>query len=267
MQVTGAEMVFGGLAASPEAPVVLDSFVGARSDRLRNLRLTPGFGLGGKVVATGRPLRVRDYRSARGITHHYDQPVRAEQLRGLLAVPIRSATGVHGVLYAGMRRPTQIGDTVLDRAVDVARGVQQEIAVEAEVRRRLGRTPSEDCGTGVVDERLREVHAELALIRICSSGKARQLIDDLMLRITDATADVEAPTPPAAARPLIVPLTVREKDVITLVAAGHRNAVIGEMLGLTEGTVKAYMLSATRKLGVRNRIEAVNAARRLSLLP
>lgn len=261
MQVTGAEVVFGGLARNPDAPVVLDSFLGARSDELRNLHITTGHGLGGKVVQIGRPLFVKDYHSAKGITRHYDGPVRAEQLRAILAVPIRSATGVHGVIYSAMRRPAQIGERVLDRAVAVARGIQHEIAVEAEVRRRMARLTGES-GPGPVDQRLRDVHTELALIRNGASGRTRELLDDLMHRLAETKAE---PTPQASSP--APNLTPRELDVITMAAAGHRNAAIGELLGLTEGTVKAYLFSATRKLGVRNRMEATVAARRLGLIP
>ena len=268
MQVTGAEVVFGGLARHPDAPVVLDSFLGVRTDGLRNLQLTAGHGLGGKVVQIGRPLHVRDYHSAKGITHHYDQPVRTEQLRAILAVPIRATTGVHGLLYAGMRRPTQIGDRLLTRAMAVARGVQHEIAVEAEVRRRLSRaaTATGELGPGPVDQRLRDVHTELALIRNGASGRTRQLIDDLMHRLSETGTDAAVATSRRGPGK-VATLTPRELDVITLAAAGHRNAAIGELLGLTEGTVKAYLFSATRKLGVRNRVEAAVAARRLGLIP
>jgi DNA-binding NarL/FixJ family response regulator len=214
-------------------------------------------------VQIGRPLQVRDYYSARGITRHYDEPVRSEGLRAILAVPIRSTTGVHGVIYSALRRPAAIGERVLDRAVAVARGIQHEIAVEAEVRRRLAKHTGrpEENGAGVVDQRLRDVHTELALIRTCTTGRARQLIDDLMHRLAESEDGPAATAAPSA------PLSPREIDVITLAAAGHRNAAIGELLNLTEGTVKAYLFSATRKLGVRNRVEAAVAARRLGLIP
>lgn len=262
MQVTGAEVVFGGLAADPDAPVVLDSFLGARGDELRNLAIAPGHGLGGKVVAIGRPLHVRDYHTARGITRHYDGPVRAEQLRAILAVPIRSATGVHGVIYAALRRPAQIGERAMARAVAVARGIHHDLAVEAEVRRRMSWTQAGQTSTAAIDQRLRDVHTELALIRAGASGRTRELIDDLMHRLADTNDD-----PPSEAPGTAVALSPREIDVITLAAAGHRNAEIARLLGLTEGTVKAYLFSATRKLGVRNRVEAAVAARRLGLIP
>jgi len=268
MQVTGAEVVFGGLAPHADAPLVLDTFVGTRSDGLRNLQLTAGFGLGGKAVLTGRPLHVRDYYSAKGITHHYDEAVRAEAMRAILAVPIRSHTGAHGVIYAGMRQPALIGQRLLDRAVAVAKRVQHEIDVEAEVLRRLREcdaAPKPWCGGG--DQRLRDVHAELALIRNSASGTTRQLIDDLMHRLSNSVVNVGPTAQPAALDGRTPRLSGRELDVITQAAAGHRNAEIGERLGLTEGTVKAYLFSATRKLGVRNRVEAVIAARRLRLIP
>jgi DNA-binding NarL/FixJ family response regulator len=154
---------------------------------------------------------------------------------------------------------------MLDRAVAVARGIQCDIAVETEVQRRLTRCSVSESGPGAVDQRLRDVHAELALIRNGASGRTRQLIEDLMHRLSDAGP--AAPVRALPTQPKCVRLSVRELDVITQAAAGHRNAEIGRLLGLTEGTVKAYLFSACRKLGVKNRIEAVIAARRLGLIP
>jgi DNA-binding CsgD family transcriptional regulator len=258
-QVTGAEMVFGGLARA-DAPVVLDTLVGERSDGLRDLQLTSGFGLGGKVVQTGRPLQVRDYYVARDITRHYDSAVRAEALRAILAVPVRSAVGVHGVIYAGVRHPTFFGERLVDRAVAVSRAVTRDIAIEDEVNRRVARAVAEDTGPRGAEQRLRDVHADLAVIRDSASGDTRRMIEDLMHRLAESADG-------SALQAGIPRLSGRELDVVSQAAAGHRNAAIGERLGLAEGTVKAYLFSATRKLGVTNRVEAVTVARRLGLIP
>jgi DNA-binding CsgD family transcriptional regulator len=258
-QVTGAEMVFGGLAAA-DAPVVLNTLVGERSDGLRDLQLTAGFGLGGKVVQTGRVLQVRDYYVARDITRHYDHAVRAESLRAILAVPIRAAGGAHGVIYAGVRHPTSFGERFVDRAVAVSRAVARDIAIEDEVNRRVARAAAEDTGPRGAEQRLRDVHADLAVIRDSASGDTRRMIEDLMHRLAESADDavLRAGTPN---------LSGRELDVVSQAAAGHRNAAIGARLGLAEGTVKAYLSSATRKLGVTNRVEAVAVARWLGLIP
>ncbi len=52
-------------------------------------------------------------------------------------------------------------------------------------------------------------------------------------------------------------LSERERDVIRLMAGGFSNREIGEMLGLTEGTVKNHVSRLLLKLDARDRTSAV----------
>lgn len=52
-----------------------------------------------------------------------------------------------------------------------------------------------------------------------------------------------------------VSLAPRERQLIGFVRMGLRNREIGEKLGVTEGTVKAYLHAVFEKLGVNNRTE------------
>ncbi|MBQ5946680.1 response regulator transcription factor [Massilia sp. ST3] len=52
-------------------------------------------------------------------------------------------------------------------------------------------------------------------------------------------------------------LTVRELQVLELIARGHANKQIGAGLGLSEDTVKGHMRSIMDKLGANNRTHAV----------
>ncbi|MEJ5928811.1 response regulator transcription factor [Corynebacterium sp. H128] len=61
-------------------------------------------------------------------------------------------------------------------------------------------------------------------------------------------------------------LTPRELQVLTLVAEGHSNRVIGFDLELSEATVKSHLVHIYDKLGVRSRTSAVAAARELGYL-
>jgi DNA-binding NarL/FixJ family response regulator len=60
-------------------------------------------------------------------------------------------------------------------------------------------------------------------------------------------------------------LSERERDVLELMAAGSTNPEIAEALHLSKHTVKEHTSAVYRKLGVRNRTEAVQRAERLGL--
>ena len=61
-------------------------------------------------------------------------------------------------------------------------------------------------------------------------------------------------------------LSEREHEVLDLIAAGSTNKEIAERLYLSPHTVKEHTSTLYRKLGVRNRAEAVQRAQRLGLI-
>ena len=62
------------------------------------------------------------------------------------------------------------------------------------------------------------------------------------------------------------PLSGREREVLSLMAAGETNAEIAARLYLSPHTIKDHASSVYRKLGVRNRAAAVRQAERLGLI-
>jgi DNA-binding NarL/FixJ family response regulator len=62
---------------------------------------------------------------------------------------------------------------------------------------------------------------------------------------------------------LVRSLSVRERQVLGLLADGRSNAAIGANLGLTEATVKSYVSTVLSKLGAENRVQAALIAQRV----
>jgi DNA-binding CsgD family transcriptional regulator len=69
-----------------------------------------------------------------------------------------------------------------------------------------------------------------------------------------------------AGYPELPPLTDRERDVLRLVAAGKLNKEVATELLITPDTVNSHLKNIYEKLGVHNRTEAINQARKLGLL-
>jgi DNA-binding NarL/FixJ family response regulator len=102
---------------------------------------------------------------------------------------------------------------------------------------------------------------------------AQQLIDavhvvaagDALLApsVTRRLLDRFAGTLPAADEgraKAVASLTDREREILTLLASGFSNAELAKHLYLSEPTIKTHLTSIFRKLGVRDRVQAVIAA-------
>ena len=82
------------------------------------------------------------------------------------------------------------------------------------------------------------------------------------IRMVGLGMDVFEPAPPAPD----ATLSEREREVVTLIASGSTNREIADELYLSPHTVKEYTSGVYRKLGVRNRAEAVRRAQSLGLI-
>jgi len=99
---------------------------------------------------------------------------------------------------------------------------------------------------------------------------------DELVRAVRTAAAGESPLAPVAAsvllrsrqtRAWLDELTSREREVLSLLAAGLANRAIGERLGVTEATVKAHLTRVYTRLGVNDRMSAAMRARELGLGP
>jgi DNA-binding NarL/FixJ family response regulator len=62
-------------------------------------------------------------------------------------------------------------------------------------------------------------------------------------------------------------ITLREQEVLGLLAAGKSNKEIAQKLGVSPNTVKTQVASLYQKLEVQRRTQAVQKARELALIP
>jgi DNA-binding NarL/FixJ family response regulator len=105
---------------------------------------------------------------------------------------------------------------------------------------------------------LKDVEPEelVAAVRVVAHGDAL-LAPSVTRRLLERFADT---LPPEASPPDLDSLTSRELETLRLLASGSSNAEIAAQLVVTEATVKTHVSSILRKLGVRDRVQAVVAA-------
>ncbi|MGW0247680.1 response regulator transcription factor [Nocardia goodfellowii] len=263
MRELAVPVVFGGVVQAGDV-LKLSEFVGTRTRGLHGLLLPPASGLGGRVVALGRPASVADYANARSISHDYDRVVVGEGIRSVVAVPVVVAGQARAVLYAA-GRAEPVGDRATDVVSRSAARLAMEFAIRDEVDRRLRMTRAAAVAAATSDparvEGIRGIHAELRGIAGAVGDPALQAaLAALSQRLAALVSGDDAPDTE-------VSLSPREVDVLAQVALGCSNIEAAERLSLRMDTVKSYLRSAMRKLGAGTRHEAVVQARRLRLLP
>ena len=104
----------------------------------------------------------------------------------------------------------------------------------------------------------------MAALRAVADGEMLLSREDLArsLRVLNQNLSEAA----SVAQDLIHPLSEREVDVLRLLATGLGNREIGELLFITENTVKTHVVHIVGKLGVSDRVQAAVWAARHGLL-
>lgn len=144
--LTGVDLAWLGEPVA-EDRMVLQHAVNSTTGLVDGLVVPSGAGLGGKVLATRRPLWVSDYCGSEEITPHFKARAGGEGIKAMIAVPIIAGDRLLGVLYGANRGDTTFGDrdaraftqiadrmAIAQQAADRARHAA-EVAVHDERRR------------------------------------------------------------------------------------------------------------------------------------
>ena len=127
---------------------VIRYWAGMPSRGYYGVRIDPGQGIGGMVLATGRPCRTDHYARDPRLSREYLPLIQAGRTVGVLVVPIRSGGRVEGLLYVGSEQPrtfTDHDEAILQRLADHAAVAlhNAELYAAAERRRRTAESLAE----------------------------------------------------------------------------------------------------------------------------
>jgi len=111
---------------------------------------------------------------------------------------------------------------------------------------------------GVAGYLLKEISGDELVAAIRGAAAGRPQMHPAILR--RLMAQMPAPADPLGA------LTVREREILRLIARGLSNKEIGAALSLTEATVKGYVSTILSKLGVLDRTQAALLAVRYGVV-
>jgi DNA-binding NarL/FixJ family response regulator len=101
-------------------------------------------------------------------------------------------------------------------------------------------------------------------VRVVARGDAL-LAPTVTRRLLDRFAQA-LPGPPEPPPPELEELTEREREVLALLASGLSNAELAQRLVVSETTIKTHVSSILRKLGLRDRVQAVVLAYQAGLV-
>lgn len=118
-------MSFTGVAIREETGLFAMHGVagGIHDPVLRQIKLSTGQGVGGKVVALRRPVLVPDYVTDPEITPHFRDLAIMESFGGMAAVPVVADNDIVAILYTALRDGGSLGDDAITRLSQAADGL------------------------------------------------------------------------------------------------------------------------------------------------
>lgn len=111
---------------------------------------------------------------------------------------------------------------------------------------------------------LKDISREELLAAVYSVAQGTSLVDSQFLQ--DVLRNLESAEKTEAPKDLVESLTAREMDILRLMVEGLTNQAIGDVLGLSAGTVKGYAQTVMHKLGTNDRTQAAVKAIRMGLV-
>lgn len=108
------------------------------------------------------------------------------------------------------------------------------------------------CGPEIEEAQVRRI---LSVIEDGSVWISNAALPQLLQRLRSRSSVVEeAPAPPPLGEGLAA-LTMREREIAHMVAAGDSNKIIARKLNITDRTVKAHLTTVFQKLNVHDRLQ------------
>ena len=206
-----------------------------------------------------------------------DQALFREGLRTLLSIRPdmdvvgEAATGEEAVALVEALRPNVV---LMDLRMPTVDGIQ----ATARIRERWPEIPVLVLTTfdddpnlfgalkaGAAGYLLKDVSSETLISAIQAAARGESFLQSTVTgRVVAAFARLmESGGPNAEA--LVLPLSPREHDIVSLLGRGASNKEIADRLNLAEGTVKNHVTSILTKLHVRDRTQAAIRARQLGI--
>lgn len=113
---------------------------------------------------------------------------------------------------------------------------------------------------------LKDISREELLAAIYSVADGTSLVDSQFLQDVLRSLEQNDPGSITDNELMVESLTAREMDILKLMVEGLTNQAIGDVLGLSAGTVKGYAQTVMHKLGTNDRTQAAVKAIRMGLV-